>query len=232
MRNGAPCAGRPTRPLSQTVKIPKPAAESVNDTAALTLGEMLRGSASGPRTAEAEWVELVQAIAAGDQVALRDLYGSMHALVFTLIVRIVHDRRAAEELTLDVFYDVWRSAGAYHPAGGPVVGWIMNQARSRAIDQLRYESRKKRVAPFPVVELPGDDNPGAQIDAKQRDHRLRAAVALLTAHERNAIELAFFSDCTYAETAARLREPTGTVKTRIRSGLEKLRAVLTTDVPP
>jgi RNA polymerase sigma-70 factor, ECF subfamily len=204
----------------------------VSDASALTLGEMLCGSQSAPRTPEAQWVALVQAIATGDQMALRDLYGRMHALVFTLIVRIVHDRRVAEELTLDVFHDVWRSADAYHPAGGPVVGWILNQARSRAIDHLRYESRKKRVAPFPVVELPGDDSPGAQIDARSRDHRLRAAVALLTANERNAIELAFFSDCTYAETAARLREPTGTVKTRIRSGLEKLRAVLATDAPP
>jgi DNA-directed RNA polymerase specialized sigma24 family protein len=68
----------------------------------------------------------------------------MHRIVFTLIVRITNNRETAEELTLDVFHDVWRRAANYDPATGSVVGWIMNQARSRAIDRLRFEHRKKR----------------------------------------------------------------------------------------
>ena len=68
-----------------------------------------------------------------------------HRIVFTLMVRITNNRETAEELTLDVFHDVWRRASTYDPAGGSVVGWIMNQARSRAIDRLRFEQRKKRV---------------------------------------------------------------------------------------
>src|SRR5207245_2026594 len=83
---------------------------------------------------EIEWIGLVQSIAGGDQRALHALYTQTHRIVFTLIVRITSNRETAEELTLDVFHDVWRRASTYDPANGSVVGWIMNQARSRAID--------------------------------------------------------------------------------------------------
>ena len=92
-----------------------------------------------------EWVGLVKSIAAGDQRALHALYARTHRIVFTLIVRITNNRETAEELTLDVFHDVWRRASTYDAAGGSVLGWIMNQARSRAIDRLRFHQRKKRV---------------------------------------------------------------------------------------
>src|SRR5207253_5283903 len=94
---------------------------------------------------EKDWVGLVHSIASGDQRALHALYERSHRIVFTLIVRITADRQTAEELTLDVFHDVWRRASTYDAANGSVVGWIMNQARSRAIDRLRFEQRKKRV---------------------------------------------------------------------------------------
>ena len=93
---------------------------------------------------EQDWAALVQSIAAGDQLALHALYERAHRMVFTLILRITANRETAEELTLDVFHDVWRRAAGYDPANGTVLGWIMNQARSRAIDRLRFESRKKR----------------------------------------------------------------------------------------
>jgi RNA polymerase sigma-70 factor, ECF subfamily len=196
-----------------------------------TLGTILCASAPKPRTAEALWVALVQSIAAGDQPALRDLYGRSHVIVFTLIMRIVHDRQTAEELTLDVFHDIWKRAGSYDVSGGTVVGWIMNQARSRAIDQIRFESRKKRVNPHPDDgESAAEDDPDAEIDSRARDQQLHVAVSQLAFGERSAIEMAFFSGFTYAETAVRLNEPAGTVKTRIRSGLEKLRHALASDV--
>jgi len=80
-----------------------------------------------------DWVRLVDSIAAGDQQALRALYERTHRIVFTLVMRICGNREMAEELTLDVFHDVWRRSGQYDPKGGSVVGWIMMQARSRAI---------------------------------------------------------------------------------------------------
>src|SRR6266481_10033702 len=109
-----------------------------------TLGDVLYKSEAKVRVPEKDWVGLVQSIAARDQLALHSLYEQMHRIVFTLMVRITNNRETAEELTLDVFHDVWRRASTYDPAGGPVLGWILNQARSRAIDRLRFEHRKKR----------------------------------------------------------------------------------------
>jgi RNA polymerase sigma-70 factor, ECF subfamily len=148
--------------------------------------------------------------------------------VFTLVMRITHNRETSEELTVDVFHDVWRRASTYTPDGGPVVGWIMNQARSRAIDRVRFEGRKKRVA-SPLAE-PSDggaeSGPHCAATAREEEARLRDALAELSQDERRAIETAFFSELTYAETASQLNEPVGTVKTRIRSGLAKLRRAL------
>ena len=147
--------------------------------------------------------------------------------MFTLIVRITNNRETAEELTLDVFHDVWRRAPTYDPAGGSVVGWIMNQARSRAIDRVRFEQRKKRVNPHAESPLPAiESDPREAFGLEERGRLLRNALRVLTPQERLAIETAFFSELTYDEAAARLNEPLGTVKTRIRSGLEKLRQAL------
>jgi RNA polymerase sigma-70 factor (ECF subfamily) len=192
------------------------------------LGDLLyTGTAAAP-VSDKDWVDLVQSIATGDQRALRTLYDRTHRLVYTLSVRITNSRETAEELTVDVFYDVWRRASAYDPAGGSVVGWIMNQARSRAIDRLRFEQRKKRVNP-------GDERPVPQaaphdaldvVDVKEQGRLMREALKVLTAEERRAIEAAFFSELTYQEVAERLQQPLGTVKTRIRSALGKLRRAL------
>jgi RNA polymerase sigma-70 factor (ECF subfamily) len=192
-----------------------------------TLGTLLVAVPSGRPTLEAEWVGLVHSIGAGDQEAFRHLYGRLHAVVYTLSVRIVHDKQTAEEVTLDVFHDVWRRAAAYDEAGGTVVGWVMNQARSRAIDQTRFARRKKRVDPYPRGPEPAsEDDSGFEMDSDARNGQLRAAVAGLTVLERRAIEMAFFAECSYAEAARRLHQPAGTVKSRIRSGLEKLRRTL------
>src|SRR5690349_8409050 len=164
------------------------------------LGDLLFSLGSKSHTSESQWVALVVQIASGDEQALRELYLRMHALVFTLIVRIVRDHQTAEELTMDVFHQIWKRAATYEPAGGTVVGWVMNQARSRAIDQTRFATRKKRVNPYPdTTELCEDSDSGDSLDSLGREVRLRAAVAKLTPKERNAIELAFFSECTYAE---------------------------------
>lgn len=191
-----------------------------------TLGDVLYASQSQTLVSEKEWARLVQRVAAGDQLALHALYERAYRVVFTLTVRITSSRETAEELTLDVFHDVWRRASSYDAANGTVLGWIMNQARSRAIDRLRFENRKKRVDGHAgdAVEEPGDCQDVLEI--KQQDQTLRSALAVLTPDERQAIEAAYFSELTYAEVAARLKEPLGTVKTRIRSGLHKLRRVL------
>jgi RNA polymerase sigma-70 factor (ECF subfamily) len=181
---------------------------------------------------ESEWVALVRAVAAGDQGALHGLYERAHRPVYTLIVRITSNRETAEELTLDVFLDVWRRAAGYDPANGTVLGWIMNQARSRALDRLRHDGRRKRVAPSEEdpMERAVAQNSYEAIELKQQGEALRGALTLLRPEEREAIEAAFFSELSYAEVAARLDVPLGTVKTRIRAGLHKLRQAMAAGV--
>src|SRR6266481_3035870 len=193
-----------------------------------TLDDLLYANKANLPVPEQDWVRLVQAIAAGDQLALHSLYEQTHRIVFTLIVRITNNRETAEELTLDVFHNVWRRASAYDPAGGSVVGWIMNQARSRAIDRLRFENRKKRVNTYlenPLVTTTPND-PEQACHVKEQSRVLQNALEVLTREERQTIESAFFSELTYPEVAAKLNQPLGTVKTRIRSGLSKLRQKL------
>lgn len=193
-----------------------------------TLGDLLYAKKTTTAASETNWVRLVEAIAAGDQRALHALYEQTHRIVFTLIMRITCNRETAEELTLDVFHDVWRRASAYDAATGSVVGWIMSQARSRAIDRLRFEQRKKRAgqAADGSLTMPSADSPHDVLDAREQGRRLKEALKVLTAAERQAIEAAFFSELTYTEVATKLNQPLGTVKTRIRSGLGKLREAL------
>jgi len=195
-----------------------------------TLGDVLYANIQAP-VPEQEWTALVEAIAAGDQLALHALYERAHRLVFTLVMRLTANRETAEELTVDVFHDVWRHASRYDAANGTVLGWIMNQARSRAIDRLRFDSRKRRSSgdnDLPELEPVAD--PRDVIELRQQGETLRAALALLTPEERLAIETTFFAGLTHVEAAARLNEPLGTVKTRIRSGLHKLRHALGAEV--
>jgi RNA polymerase sigma-70 factor, ECF subfamily len=192
-----------------------------------TLGDVLYAK-SKAGVAEHEWATLVQSIAAGDQLALHALYKMSHRLVFTLVMRIMANRETAEELTIDVFHDVWRRASDYDAANGTVLGWIMNQARSRAIDRLRFESRKKR-SNGGDEQLPAEAaaDPHDVLQMREQGEALRAALAALTPDERQAIEATFFAGLTHVEAAARLNQPLGTIKTRIRSGLHKLRHALT-----
>jgi RNA polymerase sigma-70 factor, ECF subfamily len=194
-----------------------------------TLGDVLyaKSTAAVP---EQDWAKLVQAIAAGDQLALHALYERAHRPVFTLIMRLTANRETAEELTVDVFHDVWRRASQYDAAAGTVLGWIMNQARSRAIDRLRFEGRKRR-SNGGDMQPPADAaaDPHDVLELREQGEALRAALAALTPDERQAIETTFFTGLTHAEAASRLNAPLGTIKTRIRSGLHKLRHALTAE---
>ena len=194
-----------------------------------TLGDILYAKSKAPMP-EQEWATVVRSIAAGDELALHALYEMAHRLVFTLIMRITANRETAEDLNIDVLHDVWRRASRYDPANGTVLVWIMNQARSRAIDRLRFETRKKRsqvddMQPLAEVAAPPHD----ELEFREQRDSLQAALAALTPDERQAIEATFFGGLTHAEAAARLNQPLGTIKTRIRSGLHKLRQKLTAE---
>jgi RNA polymerase sigma-70 factor (ECF subfamily) len=189
-----------------------------------TLGHVLYGGKPKAVPTESEWVALVQAMAAGDQAALHALYDRTHRLVYTLTVRIVGNRETAEELTVDVFHDAWRRAARYDPADGTVLGWIMNQARSRAIDRLRFEQRKKRSDPGFASEDVQEFRDG--VERQQESRALQGALGKLSTEERDAVQAAFYSELSHAEVAERLNEPLGTIKTRIRSALQKMKRIL------
>ena len=155
-----------------------------------TLGDVLYGGMSTSPVSEQDWVGLVRAIAAGDQVALHALYERSHRLVFTLIMRITSSRERAEELTLEVFHEIWRRAYRYDAREGTVVAWLMNQARSRARAGLRSDQRKQ-----------GDETGFAD-----ERRALRAALDTLAPQEREVIEAAFFSERTHVEVAIRLKQ--------------------------
>ena len=204
--------------------------ESRRDGTSRTLGALLYGDKATGRVPEREWLALVESVAAGDQSALRALYDRTHRIVFTLIMRIVHDRESAEELTLDVYHEAWRRASKYDAAAGSVIGWIMNLARSRAIDRLRFDRRKKRLKVHPdAPSQPAADPCSEDLELEQRRQAVREALTVLTAAERQVIETAFFSELTYAKVAKWLNQPQGTVKTRIRAGLTKLRNALASE---
>jgi RNA polymerase sigma-70 factor, ECF subfamily len=187
----------------------------LHESAASTLGDLLYVDTTRTPVSEKDWVGLVQSIAARDQRALHALYEQTYRLVYTLSVRIVNSRETAEEVTLDVFHDVWRRA-----------------ARSRAIDRLRFEQRKKRVhspGDAPPAVMPVSD-PREVFDVREQGRLLRDALEVLTPDERQAIETAFFAELTYDQVATRLNQPLGTVKTRVRSALGKLRQALAATV--
>jgi RNA polymerase sigma-70 factor (ECF subfamily) len=210
------------------MRIRSPVAEEEQAVPA-TLGDVLYQTPKTP-VPERDWTELVASIAAGDQVALHALYDRANRMVFTLALRLTANRETAEELTLDVFHDVWRRAATYDPEHGTVIAWIMNQARSRSIDRLRFDSRKRRAQVGDTEpECDSGADPRDVLELREQRRLLRAAIAALTANEREAIETTFFGGLTHVEAARRLDQPLGTIKTRIRSGLHKLRNSLPTE---
>jgi RNA polymerase sigma-70 factor (ECF subfamily) len=139
------------------------------------------------------------------------------------------DRAAAEEVTLNVYTQVWRTAGSYDRQRGSVGAWLVTAARSRAIDRLRAGAgRAEREQPFLEFADPEANTPSPEQESEhnQRGRLIRAALAKLAPEQREVIQLAFFSELSHGELADRLGQPLGTVKSRIRLGMMKLREQL------
>jgi RNA polymerase sigma-70 factor (ECF subfamily) len=189
-------------------------------------------SVSGGRSArEAAWHAYVRRCAEGDQSALGGLYDESSQYVYGVVLSVLRDTPDAEEVTLDVYSQVWRSAAVYSSQRGSVVAWLLTLARSRAIDKLRSRaSRRKREesiedAPNHSFET-GEASPEASASASETRQRIQYALSRLPVDQREAVELAYFSGMSHSELAAHLGQPLGTVKTRIRMGMMKLREEL------
>lgn len=166
--------------------------------------------------------ELVHRCAAGDRHALAMLYDRYGVLVFSLVVRVLGEGMTAEEVTQDAFLSLWRRSADYAVERGRVLPWLLTIARNRAIDELR----RRRVA-VDVVEMSDQASlqPGLEDVALRRLH-VRRALGELPAAQREVLELAYYGGMTQQEIAAHLRTPLGTIKTRMRLGLQRLRAFM------
>ena len=170
--------------------------------------------------------QILERMARGDGEALRELYDRHGRAVYSLAMRILRSQPDAEDIVQEVFTQAWTQAGRYDASRGTVAAWLLMQARSRAIDRLR--SRKLRpegaITTFEAPD-PGD-GPDAQAAAGEHARQVREALRTLSAPQRTALELAFFDGLTYSQVADQLSEPIGTVKTRIRQGLLRLKVAL------
>jgi RNA polymerase sigma-70 factor, ECF subfamily len=170
--------------------------------------------------------ELIARIARGDRDAFARFYDGHAGTVLGLARRILRDESAAEEVLQEVFWQVWKDAAQYDPSRGSPEAWLVMRAKTRSIDRLRSMRRRERTFVAPLDETRARSEPRAGDDPGIRAEErglVRTALGQLPEAQRRVIELAFFEGLTQAEIASHLGEPLGTVKTRDRMGLERLR---------
>jgi RNA polymerase sigma-70 factor (ECF subfamily) len=180
------------------------------------------GSVSDPQLA------LIQRVGRGDQAAFADLYDSVAPLVHGVVLKVVRDPSQAEEVVQEVFVELWRVAPRFDPEKGVVASWVATIAHRRAVDRVRSEqAARNRVERESMrIERPHDDVADGVVAVDQSQferRRVRRALDRLTSMQREALELAYFGGYTYREVAVLLDVPEGTIKTRIRDGMIRLR---------
>jgi RNA polymerase sigma-70 factor, ECF subfamily len=178
--------------------------------------------------------DLITRAAAGDERAMAELYDRYGQVLYAVAYRIVGERADAEEVVLDAFSQAWREAGRFEAARGSVAGWLTTIARSRALDLVRARSRRERITASAAAQgtesVPAMGgwraDPASGVDLAERRRQIQLALETLSPPQRRAIELSYFEGLSQSEIAERLQEPLGTIKTRVRLGMQKLREVL------
>jgi RNA polymerase sigma-70 factor (ECF subfamily) len=181
-----------------------------------------------PGAPAAEDAQIVRRMAGGDASALAALYDRYARAVYSLSTRILADRDEAQDVAQEVFAQAWAQAGRYEAGRARVLTWLLVMTRARSIDRLRARRGRPHPAADPAHMEIQDPNQGqeAEVITTQQVNRLRAALADLADAQRTAIELAYFEGMSHSEIAERLQQPLGTIKTRIRSGLQRLRTAM------
>jgi RNA polymerase sigma-70 factor (ECF subfamily) len=176
-------------------------------------------------------VALLQAIARGDEAALARLYDQYRVILFGLLVRILNSREEAEDVLQEVFLQVWRRAGDFDEQRGKPFTWLVTLTRSRAIDRLRALGSRQRLATSAAQEQPEEASDALKETYRSEQKEIvRRALADLPEEQRRTLLLAYFEGLTQSEIAAKINAPLGTVKTRMRSALTKLRETLGTQI--
>jgi RNA polymerase sigma-70 factor (ECF subfamily) len=171
-------------------------------------------------------VDLLARSSRGDETAFAEVYDATSPRLYGLVLRVVRDPAQAEEVTQEVYLEIWRQSARYRPEAGNALSWMLTIAHRRAVDRVRSASAGARrdiayEARQPTT-LAGDST--AELAAASLEAgRVRRALAALTSAQREAIELAYYGGYTHAEVASMLNLPVGTAKTRIRDGLIRLR---------
>lgn len=182
--------------------------------------------------------ELMQRLFLRDLMAFRALYNRYGNLVYSTSLRVVRDAQIAEDMAQEVFLRLWRKPESYLPQRGRFVTWLTSVTRNRAVDEIRARNRRYRHETASPEEQerefagPERDDPALTAQLSDQRRLVFAALAELPPEQRQVIELAYFGGLTQQEISDRTGQPLGTVKTRIRLGMQKLRTALTPELKP
>ncbi len=169
--------------------------------------------------------DLLERVANGDQLAFGELYDQMSPRVFGLIKRLLRDHSQSEEVAQEVFLEIWQTATRFDPNKGAAATWILTMAHRRAVDRVRSsQSSRNRDTRIGIRDYSPDyDNVAETIEVRIEHERVEKAMSRLTELQRQAVSLAYYGGFSHSEVAAKLSVPIGTVKTRLRDGMIRLR---------
>jgi RNA polymerase sigma-70 factor (ECF subfamily) len=190
-------------------------------------GQTVGGAAWADRPDPADHA-LLERMRGGDEGALATFYDRWSDRVYSLAVHLLRDARDAEDIVEETFWQAWRNAARYDAMRGTVGTWLLTICRSRALDRIRARRRQPEDAPLDdaaSLESSSPD-PGAAMISNETGRLVRAALAELPAEQRQAVELAYFRGLSQTEIAEKTGQPLGTVKTRVRLAMVKLREKL------
>ena len=176
-------------------------------------------------TAPASKEELLGRVARGDETAFGDLYDQMAPRVLGLVKRLLVDHAQSEEVTQEIFLEIWQSASRYEAQRGGASTWILTMAHRRAVDRIRSsQAGRDRDTKIGIRDLAVEyDNVSETVETRMEHERVEKAMSRLTELQRQAISLAYYGGLSHSEVAERLHIPLGTVKTRLRDGMIRLR---------
>lgn len=169
--------------------------------------------------------QLLGQVAEGDRVAFSELYDRMSSRVFGLVKRLLRDHAQSEEVTQEIFLEIWQNASRYSPAKGGAVAWVLTMTHRRAVDRVRAsQASRDRDAKIGIRDMEPDiDVVAEHVEIRVENERVKHAMQRLTELQRQAVTLAYYGGYSHSEVAELLSVPIGTVKTRLRDGMIRLR---------